>query len=439
MKEKVFRVILGGIALESNLVLLIVIFNLVRTMMHKTKRQYSLLIGALFIIEYCIWQLFFEMMDNFSVTSYIGFDNNTVALILLQAAVTAVVVIITQMVHRWESNTLSKRSLKTGLDSLPVGLLFYWKGGMVKLVNSKMYAISGLLGQKGIYNGNEFWDMVYSKNMDISLDSQKEKKADECLVRLEDGSVYSFKRNVCMFEKHELIEVIATDVSEEQLLNEKLKIKRIKTDEIKERLKKLNSDIEKMTAEKEILETKSKVHDDLGKTLIMSRRCLDTHDVKLAAEALKQWKLNAILLRGNENDDEMFEYSNIIRDIQKLGLKVRINGTLPAERDIKKILVVALKTCATNALRHGKANEMYINSKLSLEKNIVSVREVDYIKIEISNNGILPSCIPDEGGGLSNLRSFVERNGGLMNIEINDSFTVVLRLPIGRHRIDVKE
>ena len=236
MKEKVFRVILGGMALESNLVLLIVIYNLVRTLMHKTKRQYSLLIGALFIIEYCIWQLFFEMMQNFTATSYIGFDNNTVALILLQAAVTAVVVIITQMVHRWESTTLSKRSLKTGLDSLPVGLLFYWKGGMVKLVNSKMYAISGLLGQKGIYNGNEFWDMVYRKNMDISLDSEKEKKSDECLVRLEDGSVYSFRRNICIFEEHELIEVIATDVSEEQLLNEKLKIKRIKTDEIKDRL-----------------------------------------------------------------------------------------------------------------------------------------------------------------------------------------------------------
>ena len=430
MREKIYLVIFGAIALEANLVLIAVFYNLMRTLFHKTKRQYSLLIGALFIIEYCILQLFFEFLGNNKVTVEIGFDNNTVALILLQAAITAVTIVFTQMVYRWDSETLSKTSLKNGLDSLPVGLLFYWKGGMVKLVNTRMDNIAHLINHEGIYNGNDFWKLIYSRNM--SLDPEKNENENECLVRLEDGSVYSFKRSICYFEKHELVEIIATDVSEEQLLNEKLKIKRIKADEIKNRLKDLNSDIEKMTVEKEILETKSKVHDDLGKTLIMSKRCLEMKDEKLADEVIRQWKLNTMLLRGEENDDELFEYSNVLREIQKLGMNVRIEGIMPRESEQKKLLVLALRTCATNAMRHGEATEMTVRVSNSIERNIVSIRDKDFLKVEISNDGKLPEGEFKEGGGLSNLRSTVERNGGIMNVETDDRFTVILRFPVGR-------
>ena len=336
------------------------------------------------------------------------------------------------MVYRWDSETLSKTSLKNGLDSLPVGLLFYWKGGMVKLVNARMDAIAHLINHEGIYNGNDFWKMIYSRNM--SLDTEKTENENECLVRLEDGAVYSFKRNICFFEEHELVEIIASDISEEQLLNEKLKIKRIKADEIKNRLKDLNSDIEKMTVEKEILETKSKVHDDLGKTLIMSKRCLETKDEKLAADVIRQWKLNTMLLRGEENDDELFEYSNVLREIQKLGMNVRVEGIMPREPEQKRLLVLALRTCATNAMRHGEASEMTVRVSNSIERNIVSIKEKDFLKVEIANDGKLPEGEFKEGGGLSNLRSTVERNGGIMNVETKDHFTVILRLPVGRQK-----
>ena len=420
MNEKIYVLILGSMCVETFVMLIIAVFNLIRTLLQKTKRAYGILEGILFIIEYVILQIFFELLDDYGVSVAVGFENSTIVLILLQAAVTAVVLIITQTVYRWERKTLSKAALKNGLDNLPEGLLFYWKGGMVKLVNTRMYTISHKLFGEGIYSGIEFWKKLVDLDMNILPQSPEEKN--ECLVRLDDGSVYSFKRDICIFEDHEIYEIIASDVSEAQLLNEKLKVKRIKADEIKQRLKILNSEIEKMTAEKEILDTKSKVHDDLGKTLIMSRRFLETGDEKLGADVIKQWKLNTILLRGEENDEKLFEYTSLAKDIQKLGLELKLEGELPKSKDMASVVASALRTCSTNARRHGEATE------LSCRIETYS-RDKKWLKIEISNDGKMPGEDFSEGGGLTNLRNSVERIGGSMEIEIDERFRVILLLP----------
>ncbi|MCR5204566.1 MAG: hypothetical protein K6E47_05890 [Lachnospiraceae bacterium] len=434
MNDKIYLLILGCVALETLIMLIITIYNLIRILFQKSKRVYGILVGVLFLIEYFIIQAFLLMSKEGNLTDAIGFNNKTVELILLQAAMTVVVLALTQNVRRWEKKTLAKASLKEGLDSLPVGLLFYWECGMVKLVNTKMDSISRLLIGEGIYSGDEFWHMLLSRDMGI-LPSEKGKAKDsgnrnECIVRLDDGSVYSFKRSICVFEGHNLIEIMATDVSEEQLLNEKLKVKRVKVDEIKKRLQNLNSEIESITVQKEILATKSKVHDDLGKTLIMSRKFIETNDEGLGQEVIKQWKLNTLLLRGEENDSNIFEYSTLINDFSKVGLKIDVQGILPKRKEHKDIVITGLRTCATNALKHGNAKTLFVKITNTTGRTLSSFNEKKYLQVEIRNDGEVPD--PEsfsEGGGLGNLRKSVERIGGNMNVECKEAFKVIFRLP----------
>ena len=205
--QKIFAMILGSVALETLIFLVISIYNLIRTCFQKTKRAYSILFGVLVLIEYIILQVLIILIKDIKTVVDIGFDNKTVALILLQSTITVIVLAITQTIRRWEKKTVNKASLKEGLDSLPVGLLFYWKEGMVKLVNNKMDSISRLLTGEGIYSGTEFWDMLVSKDMKILPADMENKGKDrddsdtadgknECIVRLEDGSVYNFKRSI---------------------------------------------------------------------------------------------------------------------------------------------------------------------------------------------------------------------------------------------------
>jgi len=419
MTEKMAGFILECTALGTFIMLLVLIYNLFRIILQKSRRIYSILIGIISFIEYCVLQFILEILNEYRIGSGVTFGKEALELLLLQLSITALAAGITKMVHKWDKKTLSKSAIKYGVDVLPAGLLFYWSSGMVKLVNVKMDSISHMLCGEGVYNGAGFWDMLVEKDMSLIPGKENDPEKNECMVRLDDGSVYSFKRNICNFEGHELYEIIATDVSEEQLLNEELKIKQIKADEIKKRLKNLNSDIEKMTVEREILETKSKVHDDLGKTLIMSRRFLENKDMKLGTEVKKLWKRNTLLLRGEEDDDKIFEYSSAIRDIGKLGLELKVEGNLPMDKDRKEIVLTALRTCATNALRHGNGTQM----------NVKAYDRVNYSIIEISNNGSLPEEGFSEGGGLGNLRKLTERIGGTMKVELTDVFSVKMTLP----------
>ena len=429
MQLKIELFTLGFFGLETLVMLTIVIYNFFRLLLTRSRKLYLALIGLQFVIEYLILQNFLILLRDYYVEqmSLYGFGSRPI-LIAMQIVLTAVVLKVTALVYRRARRYLSKASIKSALDTLPVGLLFYWSGGTVKLINSKMDEISHLMFGESIYNGNQFWDRINDKSMDFIMDTGKDDN--ECMIRLRNGKVYSIQKRICYFEGHKLFEITAYDVSREQLLNEELKIKRIKADEIKNRLNLLNRDIEVMTVEKEVLETKRKVHDDLGKTLIMSKRYLDTGDEKLGKEVIKQWKLNAMLLRGEEREKDALLYTDVLRDVRKTGLEVYTEGNLPLAAGLKEIVISAIRTCATNTLRHGKGTVMYINASEVKVRTLKSFKDKDYIKIEISNNGELPDPDFTEGGGLTNLRKSVERAGGLMNVDISVVFKVTLKLPL---------
>ena len=407
-------IILGLIILETHIVLLVLLYTFISVFLQRQKFGYSLALFIVTAVEYVIWQIFIELkLELPDETWSDGMRLEVYELFLFQALITGVALVTTRFVYKRKKKHISRASIKEGMDTVPAGILFYWPGGLVKLVNTKMNKLSETLTGEKVFNGDDFWKKLCEK----SIKGEEE----NIMVMLPDGTIYGFRKTVCDIYKHKLIEIVASDVTEEMQLYDRLKEEQEKADRLNERLKELNSTIEVMTAEKEILQTKSMVHDEWGKTLIMSRRYLSVPDEELGLEILKQWKLNSMLMKDEEDLDVTDDYTILLKDIRNMGLEVRIKGMLPQEERLRYLVVLALRTCATNALRHGGGTKLSVTSEIYEE----------YYDIRISNNGLVPEEPIEEGGGLTNLKKALERVGGSLEHEYDDEFTVVVKIPKG--------
>ena len=83
------------------------------------------------------------------------------------------------------------------------------------------------------------------------------------------------------------------------------------------------------------------------------------------------------------------------------------------------ILICAVRECVTNAVRYAEATRLY--AEFSENETTASVT--------VTNNGIPPTEEISEGGGLSSLRSRVERFGGEMIVQSLPVFSLTVSVP----------
>lgn len=92
-------------------------------------------------------------------------------------------------------------------------------------------------------------------------------------------------------------------------------------------------------------------------------------------------------------------------------------------------MITAMRECATNAVRHVGATELYI--RVTNVQGIAGVR--------ITNNGTSPEGPVSEGGGLSALRARVEKAGGDMEVRFVPNFELTVSVPITETAYDKKK
>ena len=95
------------------------------------------------------------------------------------------------------------------------------------------------------------------------------------------------------------------------------------------------------------------------------------------------------------------------------------------ESDIEEILYRIIQESTTNAIRHGKATEIWIRMS---EKN-------GELILMISDNGCGCSEIV-EGFGLQHMRERVELAGGTLYCEGNFGFTVIVKMPMRQKKTE---
>ena len=309
---------------------------------------------------------------------------------------------------------LSAMSFKEAFDSLPTGLCFYLEGGMTRLVNPQMEHIFRMVTGGHLSNAAEFFDALRNKAYACSASG-----GETPIICLPDGTAFGFTHHVLEYQGETLHELIAADITGQYQMTLDLERKQKDILIINKRLKAINSTMRFVIMEKEILAMKTRVHDELGAALLMSRRYLLTPDEVRADGLLSQWKTSFGLLRSEARETWQKPYLVNLRKAELLGVQLTVHGRLPEEEHLIRVIDTAIAVHTTNVLRHAEGTRAEIEVTESRS----------FYTLRFSNNGRPPQHGVREGSGLSNLRHLAERAGGGMKIQALPRFSLLLRLP----------
>lgn len=315
---------------------------------------------------------------------------------------------------KFRKNTITRASIKEGVDKLSSGLCFYMENGRVVLANKQMNELCFAIVGRDLQNAKLFWDILSGGN-DTLPEVQRLSFGNQPSFRFADGTIWSFAH-----EKLDSInQISAADTTQILNVTDELKKKNIDLAAMNHRLRKHGENVDELTRSKERLETKARIHSELGQALLSTRRYLlesDENDVP----PLEVWQRCIAMLRKEaeiKEDEQPLEM--LSRISSALGITIEMTGAMPNNKDVQKLFVQAAAEALTNAIHHACAKVLYME---------LSDDEHDYIA-KFKNNGEIPGKEITEGGGLSSLRKKIETEGGTMTVTSEPEFELIITLP----------
>ena len=359
-----------------------------------------------------------EVDPRFSLPAVILKDVPWIIVALVMVVIFAAEVLCLVAVNRAGRDKLSPGSVKESLDALPDGVCFFSEDGRILLSNRRMQHISSDITGIGILNGEKLWRCIEEKSVKTDV-------SDGLVILTSDSKVWNVRRSEIEAEGNRINEIVALDVTEQYELRRELEERNERLNSVNERLRIFSRDMSRLTAEKELLDAKIKVHDDLGRSLLAFRAYLTAEPSKRDRnKLLPLWRYVISVMKKETAPSE--EWDAIEKTAESLHIQIEINGDLPAgladlpvSGEVRSAIMAAIRECLTNTARHARGDRLFVLIKCGADAP-------HGIRIEITNNGRAPLVPIQEAGGLSNLRHMVERAGGIMTIESSPQF--LLRL-----------
>lgn len=314
---------------------------------------------------------------------------------------------------------INNTSIKEAFDLLPLGLCFFNETGLAILCNSAMYRFSSAVCGKDIQCISDIETML-----EPSFEPMTGVKRDGELFILQNGSTWLLKKRQFMYKNKYLYnQFVAMDVSMLHEKRKELEQETIHLQKVQDELFKLSSNIIAITREEEILNTKMRVHDEMGRCLLLAQKYLTQEDLEYSLEDIAfSWKRAISMMKYHYDREEEDMLAQIKKTCDSLKIDYIQEGELPKHEKVAYMLTCAIRECVTNAVRYAKATELYV-SFLENER---------FASVMICNNGDLPKKEIVEGGGLSTLRRKVESAGGRMCIQSFPTFQLTVEMPLNK-------
>ena len=313
--------------------------------------------------------------------------------------------------------SLSRESIKEGSDNLPDGICFFDSQGTIQLINRKMMAISIMLFGREIQTLEELRGTLLCPPSTIERPDSA-----ISLYRFPDGTVQRFTESVIADRDGEQItEVTAADVTELYAKQKELNDENARLADANRRMKWILDNMSDIVREEEILSMKIRVHDDIGHSILAAKRALIEHqDIAVIRENAARWE-NAVdtLYRANNMPAVQDEWEIVQNRAQDLGIGIVLDGILPEDVSVRHLLLLAVRECVTNCMRHAGGSSVFVKVSCGEEQT----------ECEITNNGRAPGQPVVEGGGLSGLRRRIEREGGTVELISVPQFVLRIVLP----------
>ena len=310
---------------------------------------------------------------------------------------------------RFRKTTITRSSIKEGVDKITSGLCFYMTGGRVILANSCMNELSHRIVGQDLQNAEAFW-LILSGG-EVLPGVERISFGSYPYFRLPDGSVWTFSRD----DLDGFIQLTAADTTLQQNLTDELRDKNLDLAALNLRLRRYSENVDELAREKERLETKVRIHGELGQALLVARRYLV--DQTQQAPPLDIWRNNIAMLRkemeGNKTEDPL----RILQKAAKsAGVQLSIRGQLPQKQEYRRFFLVAASEALTNAVFHAGARTLTVDL----------TETEDHWKMCFTNAGTSPEKTIIEGGGLGSLRRKAESIGATMRVLSQSEFALII-------------
>lgn len=317
--------------------------------------------------------------------------------------------------------TLSAFSLKEAIDSINYGLLLYSTdintSGQIYLCNNKMYTLMNILIGEMIFDGKKFYQMLLNGEI---LNSCKKSELEKLPVfTLPNGKIWQFEKHILQTEE-DFILISASDITEYRKTTYKLHQKNRELNSYNKKLKEMLENLEYICKQEEIIRMKSGIHDLLGHRISIMLRNLREHKIP-SEESLLKFSKSLTKELKNASYHSQYNLEPLIKDFEKLGIKIHTEGTFPENERIKKLFFEIVLESISNAIRHGYATEIFIKIKNDNEN----------IKLLISDNGIVKSQPIIEGEGFKNMRRKASNAGGKFKYRTNPDFLISVTIKKG--------
>ena len=321
--------------------------------------------------------------------------------------------------RRLGKQALSRDSIKQALDMLPSGICYFTPAGSVKLCNRQMDALFRTLSQSDLQTLAELQDAL--------------SECDACsgVIRLPwerqtylfpDGKVWRYQQTGVKASDGALYtEAVFSDVTElyQKSLELKAQVKRLSA--ISRELKWLSDNALILTREREVLSAKTKLHDDMGAGLIAIRHILHNNQTEEAANAMDLFRRAVSAIKYDNADPRGHsELDRFLQDAGAIGITVNLSGELPEQEELRHVMILAMRECLTNSVRHAGAATIQITVE----------QTGDSVSMEITNDGRPPETEVVPKGGLLNLYRHILACGGRMEIQSKPGFALTVVLPV---------
>ena len=346
--------------------------------------------------------------DGDADTGLCGLPWILVAVLLILAAVHLSVAIPIERRRLFER--ITPDSIREATNDITMGICFADPAGRIILCNETMRELSYMMISSYPQMIGELDTVLFPPGPDGERPSSG-------IFFFPSGNVRQFNSSrIAVSGEEGWRQITAQDVTELYRVREQLESENRRLAETNRKLRAMYDRMTDDIREKESLEMKVRVHDTMGRSLITIQDIMENPDE--ADKKLAELKEAVSILSDSQTSPDG-DIADEMRNCEKLGVRLILNGYLPKDPGLERIVISAIRECATNCVRH--AHGTYIAVDIQERHGIYSVT--------ITNDGEKPKGKITEGSGLSSLRRRIEASGGEMLTAYSPRFALLLNLP----------
>ena len=331
-----------------------------------------------------------------------------VAVLLILAVVHLSVVI--PMERRRLFERITPDSIREATNDVTMGICFADPAGRIILCNETMRELSYMM--IGSYP-----QMIGELDTVLFPPGPNGERSSSGIFFFPNGNVRQFNSSrITVSGEEGWRQMTAQDITELYHVSEHLESENRRLAETNRKLRAMYDRMTDDIRERESLEMKVRVHDTMGRSLITIQDIMENSDE--ADKKLAELK-EAVSILSESSSSPRGDIYDEIKNCEKLGVRLILNGYVPNDIRLERLVVAAIRECATNCVKHAHGTYVAVNIQ----------KRFGIYSVTITNDGEKPKGKITEGSGLSSLRRSVEAAGGEMLTAHSPRFALLLNLP----------